>query len=78
MLKAPHEEYLLHSLTLLLGELEEVGVLVQRGISRTETRVTGAVDTLGGVVGYELRGWVVWVKLNLVDSWDDLCEINNE
>jgi len=72
LLHTPCEEYLLRSLALGLGEAEESLVLVERGVGATEAGVSGAVDTLGGVVCYELWGGVVGVEFDLVDCWDDL------
>lgn len=62
----------MRSLALGLGEAEESLVLVERGVGATEAGVSGAVDTLGGVVCYELWGGVVGVEFDLVDCWDDL------
>lgn len=68
----PDEQNLLRGLALVLGNLEESWVLVKRRIGRAETGVSSAVNTLGGVVGNELRGGVVRVQFDLVDSRDDL------
>lgn len=68
----PHEHNLLRRATLLLSELEEGGVLVQRRGGGAEARVGGGVDALGGVVGDQLGGGVVGVEFDLVYSWDNL------
>jgi hypothetical protein len=72
LLDTPDQKNLLGGLALLLGELEEGGVLVQRRVGRAQAGVTGGVDALGGVVGNQLGGGVVGVQLDLVNSGDDL------
>ena len=68
----PNEEDLLRSLALLLSDLQESGVPVERRVGGAETRVTSGVDALGGVVGNQLGGGVVGVQFDLVDGGDDL------
>lgn len=73
LLHTPQEQNLLGSLALLLGQLEEGLILVERRVGGAEARVAGRVDALGGVVGNQLRGGVVGVQFDLVDSRDDLA-----
>lgn len=68
----PHQHNLLRRAALLLSELEEGGILVQRRGGGAEAGVCGGVDALGGVVGDELGRWVVGVEFDLVNSWDNL------
>lgn len=75
LLQTPHQQHLLGSLAFALRNLEQRRVGVQGRVCGPETRVARAVDALGSVVGDELGGWVAGVKLNLVDSRDDLNEI---
>lgn len=70
--QAPDQQHLLGSLALLLGNVEEGLVRVQRRVGGPEARVAGAVDVLGGVVGDELGRRVAGVKLDLVDGGGDL------
>lgn len=72
LLDTPDQQNLLRGLALLLSELQQGRILVERGIGRAEAGVTSGVDTLGRVVGNQLGGGVVGVKLDLVDSGDDL------
>lgn len=51
LLNTPHQEHLLRGLALLLGEGQQGGVLVQRGVGGAQAGVAGGVDALGGVVG---------------------------
>jgi hypothetical protein len=68
----PHQHNLLWRAALLLSELEESGVLVQRRGGGAEAGVGGGVDALGGVVGDELGGGVVGVEFDLVNGWHNL------
>lgn len=43
---------------------------MERGVGGAKARVPGGVDTLGSVVGDQLRGGVVRVNLDLVDGRD--------
>lgn len=72
LLQTPHQKDLLRGLALLFGDLQQSRVFVQRRIGRTQARVTGRVDALRGVVGHQLRGRVVGMQFDLVDSWHNL------
>jgi hypothetical protein len=68
MLQAPQQQTLLHAHALLLRQIQQRLVLVQRRVRAAEARVTRAVDVLLLAVGDELRGRVVGVQLDLVDG----------
>lgn len=72
MLQTPHQQDLLCGLALFGRDVEEGLILVERRAGAAEAGVARAVDAFGGVVGDELGGGVVGVKLDLVDGWDDL------
>lgn len=73
LLHTPHKQHLLGSFTLLLRELQQGWVLVERRVGGSQARVTGAVNALGGVVRNKLGRGVVGVQLDLVDGRDDLA-----
>lgn len=72
LLQTPQKEHLLGSTALLLGQLQQGRVLVQRRVGGTQAGVAGGVDALGGVVSNQLGRRVVGVQLNLVDGGHDL------
>lgn len=67
VLDTPLEQALLGGLALLLGELEQCRVLVERRVGAAEARVACAVDALLLAVGHELGRRVIGVELDLVD-----------
>lgn len=71
-LKTPHEHDLLRSLALLLGQLQERLVLVQRRIRGSEAGICGAVNTFALVEFDEFGRWVIWVEFDLVDGGHNL------
>lgn len=73
LLDTPHEHDLLGSLALLLSQLQEGRVPVERRVGGAQAGVAGAVDALGHVVGNQLRRGVVGVQLDLVDGGGDLA-----
>ena len=64
---------MLNRLALLLGQLQESGVLVERRVGGSQARVSGAVDALGGAVGDQLGRGVVGVQLDLVNGGNSLA-----
>jgi hypothetical protein len=76
LLKTPCEQYLLRSLSFFFGNSKESLIRVQRGVRAAEAGVAGAVNAFRGVVRNEFRGRVVWMEFDLVDSRDNLKEIN--
>ena len=73
LLHTPDQQHLLRALALLLGQLQQSRVLVERRVGRSKARVASAVDALGGVVGNELGRGVVGVQFDLVDGRNDLA-----
>lgn len=76
LLQAPNEENLLSGSLVLLGNGGESLVLGKRRVGGSEAGVGGVVDTLLLAVGDELGGGVVGVKLDLVDSLNEIQNTN--
>ena len=72
LVNTPNKQNLLRRLALVLGNLQQGGILVQGGVGGAQAGVASGVDALGGVVGNQLGGGVVGVQLDLVYGWDDL------
>lgn len=72
LLKSPSDQDVLDQLAFGFGQIQQGLVLVQRGISRAETRVRGAVNPFGRVVRNQLRRWVIGVQLDLIDCRGNL------
>ena len=77
-LKTPHEEHLLYRLALLLSQLLERLVLVERRVGGAEAGVCRGVDVLLLEVVDELGGGVVGVQLDLVNGGGDLEGVGGE
>ena len=73
LLHTPHEHDLLGSLALLLRQLQQGWVLVERRVGGSQAGITGAMDTLGVAVCNQLGRGIVRVQFDLVDSGDDLA-----
>lgn len=72
LLQTPLKKHLLRGLALLLGDLQQGLILVQRGVGGSKARVACGMNTLGGVVGHKLGRRVVWVEFDLVHGRNDL------
>lgn len=60
-------------LALGLGDLGKSLILRKRAVGGAQAGVGGAVDALLLAVVDQLRRWVVWVELDLVDGRDGLA-----